>query len=438
MKKIIGLIAICLATTFTALPALAQTTPQQPAKPTPQQPAATTTQNPQCTPETKLALYNEFRASFKTDTAKANELAKKWLACPEVAGEEQITPYLKNFVTLYEKASRKDEIHKLVYAKNDDPKAKTTEYAKALELAKQVLAEEPDNLKVLIDFAYAGYASKNPAYQADTLANAKKAIQLIESGKTLENWNPYVSKDEALGYLYNTIGSLNVQKNAAEGLPDLIKAAQFEGKLKKLPFTYGTIAEAYEAGPYAKQSEEYKAKFSGKDETPESKLALENINQIIDRMIDAYARAVALAGNDPQYAAPKKQWMDSLNTWYKFRNNQTDAGLTEMIAGILAKPLPPLPTPITTLPASTPGGTPASGTSNASGTNPSGSAASTTPAQPANTQPANPTTKPAATEPAKPATEPAKPATEPAKPGATPKPTPAPSKPRIKRNHRGR
>src|SRR5918999_2559680 len=92
MKKIIGLIAICLATTFTALPAMAQTTPQQP---------AATTQDPQCTPENKLAWYNEFRANFKTDTAKANELAKKWLACPQVAGEEQITPYLKNFVTLY-------------------------------------------------------------------------------------------------------------------------------------------------------------------------------------------------------------------------------------------------------------------------------------------------------------------------------------------------
>lgn len=403
MKKIIGLIAICLATTFTAFPAITQTAQQPAAKP----------QDPQCTPENKLAWYNEFRANFKTDTAKANELAKKWLACPEVAGEEQITPYLRNFVTLYEKAARKDKIHELVYGSKD--------YPKAIELAKAVLAEEPDNLKVLIDSAYAGYASKNPAYQAETLANAKKAIQLIESGKTLENWSPYVSKDEALGYLYNAIGSLAVQKNASVGLPDLIKAAQFEGKLKKLPFTYGTIAEAYEAGPYAKLSEEYKAKYGGKDETPESKLALENINQIIDRMIDAYARAVALAGNDAQYAAAKKAWMDSLSTWYKFRHNQNDAGLNEMIAGILAKPLPPLPTPITTLPATTPASTPASGSSNASGTNPGNSVASGS----TQTQPAGTTTKTNTT-------------TEPAKPNAAPKPTPGTSKPRTKRNHRGR
>jgi hypothetical protein len=49
-----------------------------------------------------------------------------------------------------------------------------------------------------------------------------------------------------LGYLYNTIGSLIVQKNASEGLLILIKTAQFGGKIRTLPFTYGTIAEAYE------------------------------------------------------------------------------------------------------------------------------------------------------------------------------------------------
>ena len=162
---------------------------QQPAA-SPQQPAATS-QNPQCSAESKLAWYNEFRQNFKTDTAKANELAKKWLACPEAAGEEQQAAYLKNFVSLFEKANRKGQINDLVYAKKD--------YPKAFELGKQVLAEEPENLKVLIDLAYAGYASKNPALSADSLSYAQKAIQMIESGKTLETWAPYVNKEDTLG-----------------------------------------------------------------------------------------------------------------------------------------------------------------------------------------------------------------------------------------------
>ena len=69
----------------------------------------------------------------------------------------------------------------------------------------------------------------------------------------------------------------------------------------------------------------------------------------------------------------KKAWMETLTTWYKFRHNDSDAGLTEMIAGVTSKPLPPEPTPITTLPATTPAATatPASGTGAGNGAAPS-------------------------------------------------------------------
>ena len=105
-------------------------------------------------------------------------------------------------------------------------------------------------------------------------------------------------------------------------------------------------------------SEEYKLKFGGKDETPESKLMLANINQIIDRMIDGYARAVALAGTDTKFTQQKTLWNESLTNWYKYRNNNQVTGMDQMVAGILSKPLPPEPTPLVSLPASTPAATP--------------------------------------------------------------------------------
>jgi len=410
MKKIIGLLAICATMAMLALTAFANDFSSQPA----------TTVQDQCTPENKLAWYNEFRQNLKTEQAKAYELAKKYLACPAAAGEEQISEYLKNFVAKYDKASLKGQTSELVYNKKD--------YAKAFEVGKQILQEEPDNLKVLIDLSYAGYAanaSKVDTYNADTLTYAKKAIQLIESGKTAESWSPYSSKEEALGYLYNTIGSLTAQKSPAEGLTSLIKAAQFEGKIKKLPLTYAFIAAAYEAGSYAKLSADYKAKFEGKEESPESKLALENINQVVDRMVDAYARAVALAGNDPK----KAQWMESLTSWYKFRHNQSDAGLNEMIASVMSKPLPPEPTPLTTLPATTPTTTPGSGAGNtgspvSAGT---GSAAS------GGNKPAG-TSTPSTNTAAPTSTQPSKTAPETSKPGSTTKPSSTNPKPRN--NHK--
>jgi hypothetical protein len=401
MKNIIALIAICLSIAMTGIPASAQ----QPA--TPQQPAATP-QDPQCTPEAKTAVYKDFLQHIKGDQAKAYELAKKWLTCPEVAGEEQITPYLKNFVAKYEKANRKAQVTDLVYNKKDFPKA--------FEIGRTILVDEPENLKVLIDLAYAGFASataKNEAYTADSINYAKKAMQLIEAGKAPDKWEPYLGKDDALAYLNNIIGQLTVQRSPTEALPHLIKVAQFESKLKKLPFTYASIAAAYNDGLYAKMAADYETNFKGKDESPESKLALENINQVIDRMIDAYARAVALA-TDPAHQDAKKAWMDNLNTWYKYRHNQSDAGLNEMIAGILAKPLPPVPTPITTLPAAVPASTPTSGTDSATGTA-AGNGRTPTSTQPA---PAPAKTAPATADKPK-----------------TPTPTP---KPRIKRNHRAR
>jgi hypothetical protein len=87
----------------------------------------------------------------------------------------------------------------------------------------------------------------------------------------------------------------------------------------------------------------YQTNFAGKEETAQSKSALDKLNVIIDLMIDAYARAVAAAGTDPANAQSKAQWSTKLAEFYKFRHQGSDAGLSELIAGALAKPLPPKP-----------------------------------------------------------------------------------------------
>ncbi|HEX7296455.1 MAG TPA: hypothetical protein VF251_11915, partial [Pyrinomonadaceae bacterium] len=204
-----------------------------------------------------------------------------------------------------------------------------------------------------------------------------------------------------LAFLTYYIAINTLQQDPGAALPLLIKAAKFESTLKKSPVTYDKIATAYEAGPYAKLSDEYKAKFSGKEESPEQKLALENINQIVDRMIDAYARAVASA-SDPKLAAEKKAWSDSLSQWYKYRHKD-ETGMNELVAGILSKPLPPEPTPLTSLPVA-PATTPTSG--NGSSAAPSGTPAPDT----STASNAAATTTQKSTAPATTTTAPAKPA----------------------------
>lgn len=340
MKKLITFLGICTTVAILALPAAAHTT---------------IAQDP-CSVEGKDALYASIRKNLTADQAKAYEDAKKYLACPAdqvTEAQQKIIDYLKNFVAKYEAASKKNDYRTKLYNEQ--------KYAEGYALGKEILATEPDNLKVLVDLGANGYLVpplKNPTLTAEALEYAKKALQMIESGKTLDDWQPLASKDVAVAYLNYTIGTITLEKDASTALKNLIKAAQFETPLKKSPFTYAYIAGAYETGPYAKQSEEYKLKYQGKDETPESKLALANINQLIDRMIDAYARAVALAGTDAKFAQAKTGWNDSLTTWFKYRNSDKTDGLPQLITSILSTPLPPEPTPITSLPTAAPPATP--------------------------------------------------------------------------------
>jgi hypothetical protein len=351
-------------------------------------------QAPDCSEEGKAAIYTEFTANRTSDSAKAYEAGKKYLGCSQA--EDQYTAYLKKWVAAYEKENRKIKMPPLLYG---DKK-----YEEALAMGKVILNEDPENLRVIIDQGYGSYLAavnlKNETYNNDALTYARKAIQMIEAGKAPTSWAPFKGKDDTLAYLYDVVGRLGMKENPAASLTSFVKKAQFETDLKKDPWTYYFIAAAYESGPYTKLSADYKACCEGKDETPQSKLLLENINQVVDRMVDAYARAVALA-TDPKYATNKTQWMEELSTWYKFRHNGTVGGLPELIASVLTKPLPPEPTPITTLPA-------AATSAPTSGTPAAGTGATTAPAPTA-----TPTT--AAANPAKPATS-TNGATTPAKP----------------------
>jgi tetratricopeptide (TPR) repeat protein len=406
MKKIIRVLAIYASLAIVAAPAFATILGLQAQTQTPAQ--------GQCTDEAKAAWYADFTKFRTTEPAKAYDAAKKYLgACPTEEG--QIPTYLKKWVAAYDKEARKLKLTDLFVNQR--------KYAEAMQLAKEILADEPDNITAQIALGYGGYVlavtTKNESGNAEAVGYAKKVIQLIESGKAPENWSPFKSKDDALGYLYYSVGYLERATNPTDALTHFIKAAQFESDIKKNPQTYAFIAAAYEK-EYEKQSAEYETKYKGQNESPESKLAIANINQVVDRIIDALARAVAVAGTDAASQQSKAQWLTRLTELYKFRHNQSDAGLTDLIASVMSKPLPPVPTPLTTLPATpTTSNTPATGSVSDSGATPASAAAATNNnAAPAGSSSLTTTPKTTTT------------------PAATTNSTKAPTKPKTRNNHR--
>lgn len=314
MKQTINLLALAATLAVLAAPALAQTK--------------------ECNEEFKTATYKKWYDNRKDHQDIAFQATEEYITvCPDDAGPYAVA--IKKFHDAYKAANDANATKKQF----DDAVVKKN-YAEQMRLGKLIIAGEPDNSTAYIIMGVAGLS--DPTYLNDSAQYAKKAIESIEAGKPFA---PFTSKDQALAYLNDAVAKSMLKSAPADAIPYFLKAARYDSDLKKSPQLYADLASAYGEGPILKQSEEYKTKFT--TETPESKLAVENLNQLIDRQIDALARATALSTNP----ANKKALMDLLTGLYKDRNKSDGAGLDALLAGILSKPIPDYPTPLTELPA---------------------------------------------------------------------------------------
>jgi tetratricopeptide (TPR) repeat protein len=284
----------------------------------------------------KIEIYKKFYDNRDSNKAVAYQAARDYLA-KYVKDKDQYVDYLQKWIVFYERDERKRRLPGLINEKN---------FSEAYSVGAKILADEPNYLRAQIDLGYAGYiaaSSRVETYNADALNYARKAIQALEEGKVPSEWAPFKGKDDTLAYLYYAVGFLTLKTNPDQAIDALLKAARLESDIKKNPRTYYFLAAAYESGPYKTQSAAFQAAYGDKPETPESKAALEKVNVLIDRMIDAYARAIATAGTDPTTEQNRRDWQTALTNYYKFRHGGSDAGVTEFIASALSRPLPPKP-----------------------------------------------------------------------------------------------
>jgi tetratricopeptide (TPR) repeat protein len=298
--------------------------------------------------QAKTDLYKKFVDNRGPNQELAYQAGKEYL---EKYGKDndKYTQYIEKWVTIYEREDRKQKLPILINQKN---------FAEAFRVGAAILQSEPDYLQAEIMLGYAGYlamTNNDESHNAEALAYARKAIDSIESGKTPKQpmvkpteaptniWVPFKSKDDTLAYLQFAKGVLSLKPQPNDSIDALLKAATYESEIRKTPATYYFLALAYESAMYKPLSESYKTTYEGKPETAESKAALEKLSVLIDRMLDGYARAIALMGSDPKTEKTRKEWLAQMMTYYKFRNNGSEAGINEFIPASLAKPLPPKP-----------------------------------------------------------------------------------------------
>lgn len=402
MKNVLRLLVFATLVTVFALPSYAQDA----AAPA-QTPAAT---GPCAEADAKNALYTKFRETFKGNAEQqktAYESGKEYLgkygACTDPA-DVQIIKYIQNWVNKYEEATLVFNCQK---AANETP-------AQAFEACKAWIAAKPNDLRPHLALVGAGikaYTSKDNSLNARAAAEARTALKMIEAGQTTDTWAPFANQQDTPAGLRYYIAAWSLEANPEESATQLLTIAQSGSTIAKEPGTFQLLGASIYNGEVKKMADQYKTQCEGKDATRECDVLLNKINYALDRVIDSYARAVALSNTNPKYTATATALRPVLTTLYKQRHEEKETGLNEYIASVLSKPLP-LPGQEPPLPAPT---TPA-----ADGTN--GTGAATTPTTPA----AGMTAKPAAT--------PTPAAGTTAKPVATPAPTPKPAAPKPPRS----
>jgi hypothetical protein len=361
----------------------------------------------ECTDDFKTATYSKWYDNRKDKQDVAYEAAKEYLSV--CTTDDQYSAVLKKFVADYDKLNSNQKL-----AADFDAAVKGKNYADQIRLGKQLVATPAQADNAVIYLLMAGAGLGDPNLLSESAHAAKKAIELVEAGKPFDK-SGFQTKDQALAAMNYLIAKSTMKTSPTDAIPYFIKAAKYESDVKKNSVVYNELATAYGEGPLDKLAKEYKAHAdAGKSvESPEIKLVVANINQVLDRQIDAFARAAAVS-TSPQ---DKKAFLDILAAVYKDRNKKDPAEneLNTMVASALSRPLPDAPTPITTLP--TPAGPAPVGTGAAPTGGAPTSAGSAGNNGPASSNPPSSTTKPAAT-------GTTTPTTAPAKPTATPKPKP--------------
>src|SRR5215813_14956476 len=173
--------------------------------------------------EYKVTTYKKFVDNWEANPGVAYQAAKDYMARYNKE-DDQYTRYLKEWIKAYETEER----NRRVAAEKADREQQLLgsftqkDFAKAYGMAKQVLADNPEDLKVLIALGYEGVLAseaRNEAFNNDAATYAQKAIQLIEAGKTPETWTPFKNKEDVLASLYYAEGFYALKPKPESAVP---------------------------------------------------------------------------------------------------------------------------------------------------------------------------------------------------------------------------
>jgi tetratricopeptide (TPR) repeat protein len=299
-----------------------------------------------------IAYHGWFAANQVQDNAKAVEAAEAYL-------EKFPTGQYAEFLTKWLAPAKLSKLNEAIKAGQVD---------QMLEVGSGILANDPENLNVLYALAFQLRrrellaSPRSYAHAAETTDLSKKAIGLVESGKTLAGVQNF-DKNATLAWLYQSLAMVAAKDGVSDAAVELYEKStslapqdpQIAGRnlgalipVHQKAYTeaikaYTEAGKVYNALPAeARTAAEPPAEVTAaRDEVT---AARDELNTAADGLIDVAARFVALAEvkNLPQ--ATRDRVYTVLESAYKTRNPEDAevAGLQAVIDSKNEQPVTPV------------------------------------------------------------------------------------------------
>ena len=192
------------------------------------------------------------------------------------------------------------------------------------------LKSNPDSLPVLVELMLIGTdqaKQKNPKFVPQSLQYGAHAIELIEADKKPGDlgdagWKKY--KTTMLPSLYQSMGLLNLVKgDRSEAKVRLAKAVEIA---PTDPFNYLLLA-----GIVNEEYQDAATRYKGMPAGPAKDDELKKVLAALDQTIDAYAHTIALSEGNARLQAVRQQFLEDLESYYKYRHNNSTAGMQQLL-----------------------------------------------------------------------------------------------------------
>lgn len=263
----------------------------------------------------KIELLNKISKLTKSkkpeDADKAFQLCKEYLAKYEKDKDDKV----KN-IKLFMENHRMNLFKKAL----DENRA-----ADAFATGKEILGLQPENAYVTMNLAWGGYEAmskkQDKSFAGESVVYAKQTLAFLEANNLPKEFLPFKGKEDATAIMHFVIGSFAVDTDLKEAALSFYKAIQFESSVKKDFYPYYVVAAFYE--------KEYEAAAA--------KGPSEKLNGLVDKMLDAYARAAKYA--ELSNNANKDIVQKRLSEIYIFRKG-SDTGLAEFINSSITTAMP--------------------------------------------------------------------------------------------------